>query len=156
MIRKGTLLLLALALVSAIVATYLILRPGPVNESERYRDNVVILGHERVRADNTKGASAVFVGDELSDVEVKVSVFAPQVKWFTESAYATGDLSLVVEGYGNLDGIRCYVKVSRIRPSAAPAMVGTRQLSAGQMTGLTDGSLEAIKVAVLCDPQDEV
>jgi hypothetical protein len=157
MIRKTTLLLLVLALISALIAGYLILRPVPVNESERYRDDVQILGHKRVRADSKRGASAIFVGQELSDAEVEVSVFAPKVRWFKdEAAYSAGDLSLVAEGYGDLNGVRCYVKVSRIRSSAAPAMVGTQHLSADQISGLTNGSLEAIKVAVLCDPQDEV
>jgi hypothetical protein len=157
MLRKIILLLIIAAVISALAAGYCILRPRPVNESERYRDDVTILGHDRVRADTKRGASAFFVGSQLSDSEVEVSVFAPQVRWFNENekAFSDGDLSLVAEGYGNLGGVRCFVKVSRIRSEAAARMVGPQHLSVDQITGLADGRLEAIKVGVLCDPQDE-
>jgi hypothetical protein len=46
------------------------------------------------------------------------------------------------------------VKVARIRASAATAAVGAGKLTPDQRAGLAAGSLEAIKVAVLCDPQD--
>ena len=155
MIRKTTLALLALALISSITAGYLILRPDPVNESERYRDDVTILGHQRVRIDSLRGANAFFIGEELSDIEVQFSVFAPKVRWFHEEASFGGDLSLVAEGYGSLDGVRCFVKVARIRSDAAARTVGAQHLTADQITGLAGGRLEAIKVAVLCDPQDD-
>ena len=69
MIRKTTLALLALALISSITAGYLILRPDPVNESERYRDDVTILGHQRVRIDSLRGANAFFIGVSMSVIQ---------------------------------------------------------------------------------------
>lgn len=157
MSRRTSLVLLVLAVLSALVAGYLILRPPPTNESERYRDDISVLGHQRVLADSARGASAVFVGAELSDSEVTLSIAAPHVQWFQEEAsYPSGDLSLVVQGYGRLDAVRCFVKVHRIRPQAAVRVVGANHLTAEQQAGLINGSLEAIKVGVLCDPQDKV
>lgn len=156
MARKTTLVLLALAVLSGLVAAYLVLRPVPVNESEHYRDVVTIVGHQRVDRQTHRSAYAVFVGRPLTDAEVAVNVYAPHVKWaHEEEATANGDLSLVAEGYGTLDGVRCYVKVARIRPGAAATAVGAGKLTVDQQAGLMGGSLEAIKVAVLCDPQDE-
>jgi hypothetical protein len=152
--RRTSLVLLALAVLSAVVAGYLVLRPPTPNESERYRDDVTVLGHQRVRAESARYAYAYFVGDELSDPEVAISVTAPLVRWFREESYSNGDLSLVVQGYGTLNGVRCFIKVQRVRPKAAVRIVGVENLSAAQQAGLTDGSLEALKVMVLCDPQD--
>jgi hypothetical protein len=154
MARRTTLVLLALAVLSALVAAYLILRPPRMNESERYRDGVTVLGHKRVLADSARGAYAYFVGDELSDSEVAISVSAPLVRWFREQTYSDGDLTLVVEGYGNLNGVRCFVKVQRIRPKAAVRIIGARYLTAEQQAGLNKEALEALKIMVLCDPQD--
>lgn len=154
MTRRTTAVLLTLAVLSALVAGYLILRPPRLNESERYRDDVTILGHKRVATDTGRGAYAYFVGDELSDSEVAISITAPRVQWFREASYSNGDLSLVVEGYGLQNGVRCYVKVHRIRPEAAVRMIGSRHLSAEQQAGLVDETLEALKIMVLCDPQD--
>lgn len=154
MSRRTTLVLLALAVLSALVAGYLVLRPPLLNESERYRDDVTILGHQRVYAATAKGAYAYFVGEELSDPEAAASVTAPLVKWSREQTYSDGDLSIVAQGYGSLNGVRCYVKVQRIRRTAAVRMVGPKHLSAQQQTGLNDGTLEALKIMVLCDPQD--
>jgi hypothetical protein len=154
MSRRTTLVLLALAVLSALVAAYLILRPLSPNESERYRDGVTVLGHNRVLADSDRAAYAFFVGDELSDTEVAASVTAPLVQWFHEATISDGDLSLVVEGYGHMDGVRCFVKVHRIRPQAAVGIIGARHLTEEQRAGLNSGALEALKVMVLCDPQD--
>jgi hypothetical protein len=146
---------LALAALSALAAGYLVLRPQPpVNESEQYRDDITVLGHQRVRADTGRGAYAYFVGDELSDTEAAISVTAPLVHWFREASYPNGDLSLIVEGYGHLDTVRCYVKVQRVRPEAAVRMIGAQHLTTEQQAGLTDETLEALKIMVLCDPQD--
>lgn len=156
MTRRTYLVLLGLAVISAIIAGYLVLRPPSPNESERYRDVVTVLGHQRVRAETSRYAYAFFVGDELSDPEVIISVTAPLVRWFREKTYSDGDLSLVAQGYGTLDGVRCFIKVQRVRPKAAVRVVGVQNLTAEQQAGLTDGTLEALKVMVLCDPQDTI
>jgi hypothetical protein len=153
--RKTTVVLLALAVMSAAIAGYASMRPSQ-NESERYRDSVTILGHQRVEAATARMAWAIFIGDELSDSEVAISVSAPLARWTTMPTFSDGDLSLITEGYGLMDEVRCFVKVQRIKPEAAIRVVGTEHLTAEQASGLADGSLEAIKVAVLCDPQDEI
>jgi hypothetical protein len=155
-VRRSTVVLLALAVISAAIAGYILLRPSPPNESERYRDAVTVMGHQRVISAYSRMAYAIFVGEELSDSEVAVSVSAPQTRWITLRTLSDGDLSLVTEGYGVMDDIRCFVKVQRIRPDAAVRLIGAGHLTAVQAAGLADGSLEAIKVAVLCDPQDDI
>jgi hypothetical protein len=155
MTRQTTaVVLLTLAVLTAFFSAYLVLRPAPVNESERYRDDVTVLGHQRVRIDSARAAYAYFVGEELSDSEAAISVTAPQAQWFNEASYPNGDVSLIAQGYGQADGVRCFVKLQRIRPEAAVRMIGPRNLSAAQRAGLNDETLEALKIMVLCDPQD--
>lgn len=154
--RKTTVILLALAVLSALVAGYAFLRPSPPNESERYRDTVTVLRHHRVTAAYSRMAYAIFIGEELTDGEVAVSVSAPNAEWTTLQTYSDGDLTLVTEGYAEVDDFRCFVKVERIRSAAAVRVVGADHLTTAQAAGLADGTLEAIKVAVLCDPQDDL
>lgn len=131
---------------------------GEPNESERYRDSIVVEGYKMVRGDFSDAAFGIYLGQSQDDLTLASKISGPGelrvARGTTDKSRGTGFI-FIGEGVGYLDGkIRCGVNVQRLSSDTSTVTyVGTDLLTDAEIKGIEDGSKVVVEVNVLCAPQ---